>query len=876
MSTTGTSERIEQGLRKLLQSGSRIVWWSDPDGEFAEALETLEFADVEILTIASTSALAIKRRVEIDQPQSSFVLYESGKPPEPESDWLLDIRLYAESFAADATSMLQQDLGLRNASLRGYLKDRARFFASKERVARLTPLLHADDMEREIDAKIWAVLSKSGSFDPSTLLLDLLCDVARLVEGLSFDESPLWSNLQKYALQEFAWVLIERHFGYTDESPSLARFIPRLFVTDLAHGLGKELPSGLAKLVLPASKVGNVVVFLSQWRDSTARQIDYDALSARLAGELKIAHHLSGFQPKEIGNCATFVDLERLVANSLRDQLLGNLASSVLAEVRRTVNLRLVGYWVSDRFPDTEIGKRSLWAGYYQALLSATDLLEAIDTRAKHFTFTTADQAYSAYTSSLFEVDQYYRQFHESADIVSGRFPDAISPLVEQIESAYITKYLNPLASHWDGHVQNGLLENWQISGVNNQQDFYSRVVDSYLSKGDERRMFVIISDALRYEVADELRTQINARERIEAKLNSHLGVLPSYTKLGMASLLPHKTLTYNSKGSVDVDGRSCEGLENRAKLLEEVGGTAVKAEVLANMGKQALREFVKPYRVVYIYHNTIDAVGDTASTEANTWNACRQAINELGDLVGRLVNNASATAITVTADHGFLFCETPPQALEKSSLATKPAGTVVAKKRYLVGNELGAAEFSHHGKTKYTAKTSCETEFWLPRGVGRFHFVGGARFVHGGATLQEVVVPLLEVRQKYKKSAEAVRVSKVGVNVLGNQHRITTNIHAFTLLQTEPVSEKVLAASISMELINQLGESVSSRELVNLDSAAADLGDRQKRVSISIASKAVKPSNEHFLVLTDTETDIELQRIPVRIDLAIENDFDF
>ena len=388
--------------------------------------------------------------------------------------------------------------------------------------------------------------------------------------------------------------------------------------------------------------------------------------------------------------------------------------------------------------------------------------------------------------------------------------------------------------------------------------------------------MFVIISDALRYEVADELRTQINARERIEAKLSSHLGVLPSYTKLGMASLLPHKTLTYNSKGSVDVDGRSCEGLENRAKLLEEFGGTAVKAEVLANMGKQALREFVKPHRVVYIYHNTIDAVGDTASTEANTWNACRQAINELGDLVGRLVNNASATAITVTADHGFLFCETPPQALEKSSLATKPAGTVVAKKRYLVGNELGAAEFSHHGKTKYTAKTSCETEFWLPRGVGRFHFVGGARFVHGGATLQEVVVPLLEVKQKYKKSAETVRVSKVGVNVLGNQHRITTNIHAFTLLQTEPVSEKVLAASISMELINQLGESVSSRELVNLDSDAKDLGDRQKRISISIASKAVKPSNEHFLVLTDTETDIELQRIPVRIDLAIENDFDF
>ena len=196
------------------------------------------------------------------------------------------------------------------------------------------------------------------------------------------------------------------------------------------------------KLAVPQAKAGNVAVLLSQWRDSTARQKDYDALSARLANDLQLAHHLSGLPPAEVANCATFVDLERIVANALRDQLLGNMASSVIADVRRTVNSRLASYWVSDRYPDTEVGKRSIWRGYYQALLSAPDLFEAIETRAQHFGFTSPEQAYTAYTESLFEIDQFYRLFHEAADVVSARFPDAIAPLADQVEAAYLNRCL--------------------------------------------------------------------------------------------------------------------------------------------------------------------------------------------------------------------------------------------------------------------------------------------------------------------------------------------------------------------------------------------------------------------------------------------------
>jgi len=57
------------------------------------------------------------------------------------------------------------------------------------------------------------------------------------------------------------------------------------------------------------------------------------------------------------------------------------------------------------------------------------------------------------------------------------------------------------------------------------------------------RKAVVIISDALRYEVADELRSRIRQEDRFDATLDAVLGVLPSYTQLGMAALLPQRWL---------------------------------------------------------------------------------------------------------------------------------------------------------------------------------------------------------------------------------------------------------------------------------------------------------------------------------------------
>lgn len=294
-----------------------------------------------------------------------------------------------------------------------------------------------------------------------------------------------------------------------------------------------------------------------------------------------------------------------------------------------------------------------------------------------------------------------------------------------------------------------GLLNRWRISEITNQPQFFDRFVRPSLDKGGDNRVFVLISDAFRYEAAKELADQLNGKFRIQAQLTSQLGVLPSYTALGMAALLPHRTLAYKENGEVLVDGLPTASLEQRGKILEHINGVAIKADDFMAMKKEDGRAFIKPWRVIYIHHNVVDVVGDSTSTEADTFAAVRRAIDELSNLVRHIINSLNGNRIVITADHGFLYQETPPTLTDKSVLTAKPEGTVKAKKRYLLGHALPDNDKVWHGRTEVTAGVEGGMEFWVPKGANRFHFTGGARFIHGGAMPQEIVVPVIPARAK-------------------------------------------------------------------------------------------------------------------------------
>lgn len=187
-------------------------------------------------------------------------------------------------------------------------------------------------------------------------------------------------------------------------------------------------------------------------------------------------------------------------------------------------------------------------------------------------------------------------------------------------------------------------LSQWKFIDMDAQTNFYEREIAPTLKAG--RKIAVIISDALRYEVAQELSERIDRESRFSTKLNMQYSVLPSYTQLGMAALLPHGSLEFDSKDRLYVlaDGRSTKGIEARDAILSAVGGKAIRYDDLTKLKVSEIKELYKSCNVLYVYHNHIDATGDAEKTELETVDACEKTFKELGEVVKNL---PAATSIT-------------------------------------------------------------------------------------------------------------------------------------------------------------------------------------------------------------------------------------
>ena len=161
------------------------------------------------------------------------------------------------------------------------------------------------------------------------------------------------------------------------------------------------------------------------------------------------------------------------------------------------------------------------------------------------------------YTADAYEMDSHYRHFHfhfgNTLKDPNALLEDALKKCSDVVEGLYREWFLKQLTQTWTKAVAGDLASLGYISEINEQRRFYSRYVLPNVSKSS--RVFVVISDGLRYEVAAELIESLNHNTRGRAKLEAMQAVFPSITKFGMAALLPGKEMSVNSKIDVFVDG---------------------------------------------------------------------------------------------------------------------------------------------------------------------------------------------------------------------------------------------------------------------------------------------------------------------------------
>jgi uncharacterized protein (TIGR02687 family) len=872
-------KQVRDSLHKIFkEKDTRIVFWYDGEREFEEVIASLELDGISLIRLDKTSPLEVKMKLELDDTEGWYIVYAPFPEPDPEEDWLLDIRLYSYTFHADRASLLLNELSLKNQTLRSYLKERQSFFRSQDRLKRLQRWIMPDDTEDDIDLKMLAVLARSEHPDAFSILIKLFDSFCADGGFNPHDTSKMWEDIEKHGLVQAFWKITARTFGYINDSPSLPDLIIRFLVTDLANNLKGDLPSSLRHFLLEnESQRLNASVFLSQWRTHIDHYQSYKIISNHYSKELRVEELIQHIQVEGLLEVMTFETVEQKIIKDLRDKIV-NLGLEIYSdEFKEIIRKRLDGQWAGKILGVTE--GTNLYRSTYQALEIAIGLFGLRKKYDSGFSYTSAEAMFRNYTSELYLFDQYYRKFHEYADKVELGSWDVLKKLKDAVEDCYSDWFISHLALTWGSFVEKGsawgLIKAWSLPGVRNQYNFYEGYVESVIKTTSRNRIFVIISDGLRYEAAEELTRLVNGRYRLRAKIDTMLGVLPSYTGLGMAVLLPHKTLTYKDKNSSEilVDGLPASTLEQRGKILARVKGTSIKAEDLLSMNKDEGREFVKPHQVIYIYHNKIDAIGDKAASESNTFNAVSETLEYLISLTSFVINSLNGSYVIITADHGFLYIDRSPKSIDKSVLDKQPPGTLLSNNRYILGKGLGESAKVWKGSTKVTAGTEYDMEFWLPKGANRFNFIGGARYFHGGAMLQEIVVPVVTVEEMEGKEVEKTEVRKVGVSLLGTRNKLVTNIHRFEFIQTDPVSERVKPRVLQIS-IRDGEELISNEETVTFDGSSSSMDERKKSVKLILKTGKFDSKKEFYLVLREAETKIEYDRIPVFIDLAFTKEF--
>jgi uncharacterized protein (TIGR02687 family) len=770
------------------------VFWHDPDGQYTADLDSLDLVGVETLCVADNE-YGIKQRLLHDEPMGKFLVYRSGQVPSGIGNWLLDLELAYGVFTADRTSLVAQDLGLTAEGIDEVVQAHEKFFNAAKRVQSLKALLNPDDDPTVLRAKMTAVVL--GLKDSHSLL-----EVTRtlLVES-SRDIRTKYDALVDYGLDDFYWRGVASIYGYESPTPSVDDFVLWTFRKAI-EGFASERPGGLQ----------NIQLDFASLRNDRRSQDALATLAKRAAGDLDYASSIED---------ASFRDLVSVDLFEETDQkILSDLARAV---AERTVTAREVADVVRTR-------QSSVWIdGYrqlYTAIGCASELLAelmSLDLVAQSF-----DEALERYRREWFRIDQLYRQFTFAYRTYEG--PHPLGPLREQVEKRYTNSFVYELGNAWQQKVD--VAEKWASSVLRPQTSFYRDYVEPLVRDGDKKAV-VIISDALRYEVADELGSRIRQEDRFDASLDAVLGVLPSYTQLGMAALLPHTTLKHSHDAkTVLADDQPTNGTAFRGKILESVGGSAIQAEDFKALSADERRELYKANRVLYVYHNRIDATGDKPGTERQVFEAVEDTLRDIVDLVKKLAN-ANATNIFITADHGFLFQD---EALAESFfLSTQPQGDdiKVVDRRYILGRGL-KIDIAFNTFTSAQLHLDGDLEVQIPKSIHRLRRAGGgSRFVHGGSTLQEVVVPVLTVNKKRKSDTRLVNVE-----VWPESDKITTGQVVVRLFQSEPVTDKVQPRTVRAGLY--VGETLISNQIeLTFDQSSTDKRDRYQAAHMLLSQDA-------------------------------------
>lgn len=816
----------------------KLVFWYDDNGEFVEDMQNVELDNAKVYFLQPDNQFATKLFLERQDTTTNYLIYAPFPKPDVRDNHLEDTLLYSKRFYADRASLLSVDLGI-DEKYKPIIEKHIKFFANKERTQRFYDLEIENFNEENIITGLLSAICRTRTCSLEEVIRVMLTD------GELADNKFL-SEVEKYGLLDDFWKLCEQHFGYTDVKPTLEKLIVTMFVTYTAKYVGSELPKPWKAFL--SYKAGNVIAFMDNLMNNILYRGRYDELSAHVASGLNVQKAFSDYSPDDLVNCDTFLAIDQILIKWIVERLLTEDVGAALDS--------LTIPQICEKRSKMHFGEKT--GGCYQMLDSAYQIIQAGNYRCPD----SFKEILRQYQEEDFRLDYEYRRFYAAYDQLEETV--SLEPLRDLVENIYTNEYLETLLPKWNAAI----LEPDAFMALPLQRDFYARNL-----KNAKERTVVIISDAMRYEVGKELFRRMQDDPKCTAKLEVQLGVLPSYTRLGMAALLPHTELTMTDDFKVLVNGFPCENLAEREAILQKYSSDSacVQFDSIKSLKIADLRSIFTGKQVVYVYHNQIDARGDKPNTEDEVFVACQEAITEIIDLIRRISTSANTYRFIVTADHGFLYKR--DKISESDKIEGIKSKTSFINRRFVVSPEPVAGDgiaSMEMGKILRSSDTK-----WVSYPISDDVFKvtgGGQNYVHGGSSPQEMLVPVLDL----KMGRGHMDTRNASLALVSMVRKITNKITVLDFIQSEPVSDVVKAATYRLFFVSDDNERISNENSCIADSRDQNASKRIFRMKFQFKDKKYDKDKQYFFVIYDDATGLEVFRHPVIMDMAFADDYGF
>jgi hypothetical protein len=741
-----TKHLIERIRGQVEEHG--IVVWFDPQGAYAGVVDGLAWPGTAIHRYED-SFIALRFAVDAllnDEGPPRLVVYV----PQAENETHYAL---VELIRAGVVMRPGQQPPERNTALAMIARDALGTVFPPEAVAEITQqvtreqlnladLDHLAEQGTQVQTGALAVIFGSGSAAEVALafLSDEGCDAA---------------ILEKRAVPDLVRLLAEAYGADLpgDEPPASIRLrlARHVLLTDFVVALGDAAPDSLRSARVPTDLARRAACtqLAHSWRQRRDLAETYIQYAAQVEAELGLKGlnlPLEAWQRTE-----TFAVCEQRLQEQVEAALVERAEMDWVALARR----RQAGFWA-----EVNPGEQARWA----LIATAGDVLhqaQRVEQGLRARTNWKSEQLVRAYAVGYRPsegeapwclLDTAHR--HLERRYYNFDLRPEVHATLEQLVALARQRYAavaNTLAERFSRALQR---DRFDVPGVMMQTDIYQTLV---APQAEEVKTAYVLVDALRFEIARELAHSLG--EECQS-ITPALAALPTLTGVGMTALLPGAerglSLYEASSGiGVQVNGQPIRTRADRVRWLKDSLGEGLAVVKLEDLvpARRSVQRALEAAQLVVVTSQEIDALAEGGNVPL-----ARRTMDDVPHLLRRAfrsLNDYGVGRIVIAADHGYIFDEA-----ESGMKLDPPGGQMVELHRRAWIGYGGERSSAYLRVDASELGLGGDLELAFPWNLAVFKVRGGSRaYFHGGLSLQEMVIGVLEVGVAAAAPAEVSRV---------------------------------------------------------------------------------------------------------------------